>query len=528
MVINITMVWQRKIKKGNSLYVYEVTSRRDKNKKVVNDYVYLGKEIIENGKEKIIPPKHKNLNVRTTLEYGSVIALYKIGLNFGFEKIVDSIFKYKTNIDNFGKKVLILAINKILSGNGLEKFSSWFSETSLSTHTDLKSDDFTPKKIRSLHSNLAKSLPNNLALIEEKIASKIKKLYPEDIKHLVYDLSSIVFQGSNNELAEYGYTYKKNGNNRQINLALAVSKNFKLPIHHRILPGSIPSVLTVKNFTNELKNNNYVDLLCVIDRGFNSERNIHEILNAGLKVIGCVSSNLKIHKEVLSKCLNIENSQYFFKINKNILFYKEIFINNLKYIAFHSPKKAGTDNESFFDKIKELEDELNKLLDIKFKDENSLIEEMKNLCKTYYSYFIFTYNKNKKMTYKLNHVIISSRMNSFGKTVLFTNTNLKAEEVIQHYRDKDVIEKIFGLMKQSNLEPIYTTTEESTRVHFALLVYGYLFLALLNLKLNKLELSTGKILEELNKIREIVYSNNTTSLTEFTKTQRQIIEMLGL
>ena len=69
---------------------------------------------------------------------------------------------------------------------------------------------------------------------------------------IVYDLSAIQYFGSCNDLARYAHYYHSNGGNKEITFVLAVTRDHGIPVHHRILPGSIVSVSTIKKFVSEL------------------------------------------------------------------------------------------------------------------------------------------------------------------------------------------------------------------------------------------------------------------------------------
>ena len=90
----------------------------------------------------------------------------------------------------------------------------------------------------------------------------------------VYDLSAIRYFGSCNDLAGYGHYYHSNCGKKEINFVLAVTRDHGIPIHLRILPGSIVSVSTIKNFVSELMDLGIETIMIVMDRGFYSKKNI--------------------------------------------------------------------------------------------------------------------------------------------------------------------------------------------------------------------------------------------------------------
>lgn len=141
------MTFTRRIKKGDRTYVYRVQTYREKSTgKVKQNTEYLGKEIIENGKTILIPPKRKNQGAREILEYGQHVALFKLAEEFRLPQIIQDSIGHYTRIDDIGLKVTILAINKITADFTIGSIGNWYSRSSLKKRLDTASDDFTEKR----------------------------------------------------------------------------------------------------------------------------------------------------------------------------------------------------------------------------------------------------------------------------------------------------------------------------------------------------------------------------------------------
>jgi transposase len=522
------MTFTRRLQKGDNVYVYRVTPYREKGTgKVKQKTEYLGKEIVKDNKTILEPPRYKRMGVRKVLSYGGPMVLYNLSNEFRLSTIIDNVFEGYTNIENLGKKIVTLAINKILNCDGIENISRWYNLTSLSLHTDLSSDDFTPKKVRTIHSLLSKEIPDFFSMIEHGIVDVIKSRYKENTSILVYDLTPITFFGGVNNLARFGYAYKTNGNEKQINLILAITKEMKLPIHHRIVSGNIVSVSTIKRFIGELKDYKMKKVIIIIDRGFYSKRNLDEF-GSKYKVIGALSSNLNIYKEAVSCSTDIDNSRNYMKYHDEVLFFKEHEIDGKRIIVYHSPKRYTDEIHRFYRDLSELEEHLKKLEKEKFQSKHEMIEELKNTCNSYYQYFKYEIKPGWSFKYQLKHKAIQRRNNRMGKTVLFTTTSFDAKEILKLYREKDVIDKVFEIMKHHGLSPLKTTTEDSTKAYVNLVIIGYLLLALLRNKLKDKNLSIEKILHHLDGIKEILFFNNSTTIAELTKEQKEIMEDLKM
>ena len=101
----------------------------------------------------------------------------------------------------------------------------------------------------------------------------------------VYDLTALTYHGDKNPLAQYGHVYKITGE-KQINMVLGVTLKWKLPLHHKTLPGKIVSVSMIHSFVKELKVSGIKNIVFILDRGFYSKRNIKEITDIFMKGVG--------------------------------------------------------------------------------------------------------------------------------------------------------------------------------------------------------------------------------------------------
>ena len=523
------MVFTRRICRGDSVYVYRVSTYREDGK-VKQNSQYMGKEVKKGEKKIIIPPKHKCFAVRKILSYGATVSLYNQAKEFGLIKLMDDIFSEHVKINQIGKKIVILAINKILRDDSINNINKWFASTSLIKNTGLTSEDFNPKKLRHIISLLSSEVPDYFAEIEKSIFDKITEKYEKEPTMLVYDLSAITFYGNSNDLAKYGHDYTKNGCKKQINIVLAITKTLKFPIHHRILFGNILSVSTIDRLVAELKSFNAKNIIMILDRGFYSKRNIDE-LNPEYKVIGSLPSNLSIYKQALSKSIHIETSNNFFRYKNQIFFYKIHIIDGLNVFVFHSAKKYSNDLEDFLYELCIIEEELKKIQKEKFKIKKDVICELENVCDKYYKYFKFDYKRGWAFDFSINKKKLDIRKKSFGKIVLFTTIPLKEineKEMLKLYREKDVVEKAFELMKGKGLQPIKTKTKNSTKSYAKLVVIGYLLLMLLKNKIDDENVSIKKIINHLKQVKEVLYQDGTTVVADINKQQREIMEKLGM
>jgi len=504
------------------------TYRERETGKVKQDTEYLGKEIIQDGKTRIIPPKRKMKGLREILDHGQPIALFKLAEEFGLPEIIQTELDLYTKIEDIGIKVTILAINNITSNMTIRSIGHWYSRSALKECLEILPDDLTPKKVRNILELLAKRNPDIHGLIEEGIAERINKLHKKDLQMVVYDLTALIYYGEKNDLAQYGHAYRTT-KEKQINMVLGVTMEHKLPIHHKVLPGKIVSVSTIHSFLKELDVFGVKKAILVLDRGFYSKRNMKEILKAKHGVIGALSSHLKLTKQSLTKSIDIENSRFRILYPDQVIFAKEFVEDNIRVIVYHDPERKSRQLRCFYENLNEVENRLKDLEKKVFDNKNDLQEELEGVCGNYLNYFFIKqiYSDHWTFTYKLKHKSIQRYTNRFGKTVLFTSTKLDPVEVLKTYREKDVIEKVFQLMKKHGLKRTNSNLETSTKARILLSYLGYLLLSLLRMNLDD-EISLEKALTSLGEIREVVYKDGSRELPELTKLQKSVLEKLNM
>ena len=363
--------------------------------------------------------------------------------------------------------------------------------------------------------------PDIISILERSMAPAIMRKYGSS--GIVYDLSAIRYYGTENDLAMYGHYYHLNGENREINFVLAVTRKGGIPVHHRLLAGSIPSVATISTFTKELKDFGISSILIVMDRGFYSNENLKEMKNYG--VIAALPSTVAMHDELILELKDIENSRNYFQYDDETIFLKEKRVNGYRYVVFFSPRLRTRRLESLYYTLSEREKNLDVLKGKRFQSQSDMAKTVEEELKGFLNLVNVKYDFNEiTFSYQLKHKAIQRKTNRFGYTVLITNTGIAANELLRIYREKDVVEKAFSHIKP-HLEPFFSRSEGGTRARLFLTVLGYTLVAMIA---EKCGISYNQVLKTISGIREVVYSDGSHSHAEYTREQRELIEKLKI
>ncbi|MDR0752483.1 MAG: hypothetical protein LBF12_07930, partial [Christensenellaceae bacterium] len=230
-------------------YLYSVESYWDKEKKQSrNRQVCLGR--IDESTGEVIPSERKKRDserivaavsckntVAKSLICGPAWVLDKIVSDLELDKIV-----YECLGLDMGRHALSLAYFLIERGWPLSNCDGW-SET----HQHPYGEIITSQKTSELLKNITKNQ------IESFFKKWINKLTIKE--SFCYNITSISSYSENNSFMEWGYNRDKE-ELKQVNLAIIFGQDSGLPAYYRLIPGSIPDVVTLKK---TLKSTTFLD-----------------------------------------------------------------------------------------------------------------------------------------------------------------------------------------------------------------------------------------------------------------------------
>ena len=201
------MTYIRRLVRGDNVYLYEVTSYRDKETgKVRQKSVYKGKEIIKDNTVTVRKPRNR-IAARKVLDSAPYI-IYRFAEDFGMQDSFISALDGLTSIREAARRIVILAARSIIGSSG-----------SIDLHTGIH--DGSVKEDRDLTDFIGSENPDIISILEHSLSQRIVKSFGSS--GIVYDLSAIRYFGSCNDLAGYGHYYHSNGGKKEINFVLAVT-----------------------------------------------------------------------------------------------------------------------------------------------------------------------------------------------------------------------------------------------------------------------------------------------------------------
>jgi len=376
--------------------------------------------------------------------------------------------------------------------------------------------------------------------ISSQYSSKLLSTITQDIKHKfinrwirhkdkdefwVYDTTSISSYSKLLKQIQYGYN-KENDKLEQLNLSVVFGEKSNLPFYYRKLSGNIPDSKTIKQLLLDLEQFQFDKLKLVLDRGFYSKDNISSLLHKHLKFIISTKKTLSIVKDNLSRVSDIVTT-------KNLIPQYDLYASSVttnweynhngnkikKRIYLHyyyNTEQAAYDKKELDKKLLSLKEEL---LQGKYQEEY----------KAFYDRYFIIKETPKGIKVDINTKAVNENRDNYGYFVLLTNQKLSSKEVLELYRNKDVVEKAFNNLKERlNLRRLLVSNEQSLEgklfVEFiALILMSYIKKQMQDKNLFK-TYTIQTLLDKLDVIECYRYPNKKLQVNKILQKQKEIYE----
>jgi len=511
------MVFVRKKKRGDSTYMYLVSNKWVKGKVKQKVIAYLGEEKkLPQFLEKIIPLKMIMENEIENLSYSAPLELLKIANEIEIQKIITNKFPKEWGIDA-GTASTLMVLNYCFESKSKNKLSDWYDQTYLKHELKIPSakinrdllyhtlDFFDEEKIEDLH---------------KQIFEKAKEKYNLSNDITMYDVTALFFEGDKCSLAKRGYNtealYKL-----QVNLGMAVT-NEKFPVTHKVFEGNRKDVQTFEKVFNLLnKTINVSNTIFIFDRGIKSKNNVEKIIKENSQYIAGTAKNNTIKELILSI-----KEKDFQSLDENNFYYEAL--NNPRTIIFYNKEIQEIEKRERDKKLNKIKKELSRLNPKNYKKKKiRFIEKVGGIVGKYRNFFDIEY---KRFSFKLKEDEIKKAELLDGKCAIETNTNFPAEEILQRYRSRNIIEMSFKDLKMFvDIRPIrhYKDRRVLAHVFLAILAFGLRSLLELKLRRNNMQITAQEAIEQLSKIRVLCCNGKILRTTGETETTQKIQQILS-
>ena len=456
-----------------------------------------------------------------------------IATSLGLDEILTTCFNSKENFD--GLALLYLSFYQVTERRPLYQAYTWISEHQVPD--EIKDYDFSSAGT----SRLSIDIGNNPSALEQFFRMWIKKLNAPS--SLIFDTTSISSYSEDLDFAEWGYNRDKE-NLPQVNISLVSSREASLPLYYRMLPGSIPDVASLKVTISLLKELGIDDYVSSLDRGFFSTSNIRSMLEKDIGfVMGASQSSAQTKQLIQKHQATLRSPKHSIEHNGNIVRH----ISDKWIVDMDSNDEAKElDAHIYWDynrhsaQEKDLEHKLFQWCAKSRKDMPGGFSTEKDAS-------VWIQENAKSLASMLKPIrqddvwLVDRDINAVELTVakkgftvvLTTKIGASGVQILDDYRSRDNIEKLFDILKNENGQNRLRSGN-----HHA--VSGRLFLAFIAMiihtelenRMKKANLlkkySVSELLAIVRKLECVTTKSGNQYLMEMTKAQREIFKALQI
>ena len=505
--------------------------------------------------------KEKDIFVESCYDFGYVFVIEQLMKRLRINETLD-----KTLPEATAKLVKAMIIGKlVMKGSKLAIFNWLEREVELSKGFEL---DMKKHKLDDFYASLA--VLNSQKDKLDKRWFRYQKTSGNCI--YLYDITSVYFEGTENELSAFGYNRDGKKGKMQICVGLVTDADGN-PLRVEVFKGNTVDSQTVEEQILKLKKEFRAETIIFVgDRGMRIKYNIdnsEELKNMGLQFItgltkneikGLISNNiiqLNLFSHDLAEVETDDGERFVLSINPDLEYVqqqyldtqKEKTVQRLKEIknSWNLRRLQNRDNEL---KIKNNETK-NKKLKTKFttKDVDRYKKQVNHALEQYKTQIYFSIedidDTNFNITFNDEKFELDRQL--CGKYVLNSNVGketLNKEEVYREYKNLQHVEHDFRDFKSDNISirPVYHRNEAQTIGHVQICFYAliiikelekhiYPFLKEVNKK-RATRLSFNDMIAELTKIKmcELKIGKNATTIKipKLNDTQTKLFEILNL
>lgn len=467
-------------KRSGITYAYESISHWDKQKKQSRaKRTLIGR--VDDSTGEIVPTKATNRRPPTGITaprtakrgpvpgtdtsrkyYGATYLLDVLGNRLGLVSDLKQCFPHSY------QQIISIAYYLILEADSpLSRFSKW---SSLHQHPYVQ--DIPSQRSSELFASITEE--DRYRFFQLQAARRCEKEY------WAYDITSVSSYSECLKQIRHGMN-KEHDHLAQLNLALVFGQESSLPFYYRKLPGNVTDVKTVRSMLADMDFLNLKKIHLVMDRGFYSAENINELYKEHHKFIIGAKLSLKFVKEqldsvrqslrewtnycenheVFATCVPIKWDYLQERPNKGDTLRGE---RRMYLHLYFNSERAAEDEQKQMRRLLALQKELQTG---ERKPENS---------KLYDKYFETHETPARGVTVIARQEAINAARRNYGYFALVSNEIKDPIQALDVYRNKDLVEKAFGNLKERlSMRRLLVSSEQSLDgklfVQFVALIY---------------------------------------------------------
>lgn len=369
-------------------------------------------------------------------------------------------------------------------------------------------------------------LTNNQERIENELFLRNKK----DSSLFLYDVTSSYLEGTENELANWGYNRDRKQGKKQIVVGLLANKNGD-PIAIEVFKGNMSDPTTFHSQIDKVKNRfGCQDVTFVGDKGMIKSGQISDLVKHGFHYITSLT------KKQIANLIRKQVMQY--ELFDDSLY--EVVDGSVRYIARRNPVRAQEIQKNRRDKrdsVERLVEEQNKYLQShqKAKEATALKRIETKIKNLKIDHWLSVKATDRKLTLSVDEDILAQERLLDGCYVIKTDllsAKYDAQAIHDRYKDLALVESTFRACKSIlELRPIHVRKKVSTRAHVLVVMLAYMIIRHLDQRWAPLYLTVEEGLRSLSTltIQEVtVKGRSFHQIPEPRKQNKAMLEILGI
>jgi transposase len=416
--------------------------------------------------------------------YGATYLFDRIGDDTGVTEDL------KTCFPESYRQILSIAYYLILEDrNPLSRFNRWAS-----VHWHPHGENISSQRSSELFASLTDEARQRFFHLQTK--RRVDKEY------LAYDSTSVSSYSKSLRQVRYGKN-KDHEHLAQINLSLLFGQQSRLPFYYRKLAGNIPDVKTLKKLLADINTLGYEKIKVVLDRGFFSAANINELYRHHIKFLIATKLSLKFVQTHLDTVRDTMRSWNHYSQDYQLYMYSlpvtwgyvqdrpykgdTIQSDRRMYLhLYYSPERALEDEMAFNSRLADLQAEL----------ESG--QRHPDHEKQYAKYFEVKSTPVRGTKVFAREEALAETKRNYGYFALLSNEIKQAQEALEIYRNKDLVEKAFDNLKERlNLRRLAVSSEQSLDGKLFVQFISLIFLSYITRKMQENKLFKNHTLQEI-------------------------------
>ena len=351
--------------------------------------------------------------------------------------------------------------------------------------------------------------------LEQAVFERLRTLLPDAADALLYDTTNFFtfFEAlDRSALAQTGHNKDSRHHLRQVGLALALDRVTGIPFYHQVYRGNSQDARTFFSVVSALLGRiqhafqSVDELVLVLDKG-NNKRETFDFLKGKIDWVGSLVPSH--HDELLS--IAVEQYEGVYDGMKTLRRTQTVLGHRCVLVMTYNPKLARKQKATLTRGIERLQDQLTeKYRSYKNKPLQMTAGLRTMLEQSRYKKFLRVSVDQAGLHFERDQGHYEQYEKRLGKNLLFTSKeDAETAWIIQRYKEKDDLEKVFRDLKDPELiriRPLRHWTDTKIRAYIFCCVMSVMLLRLMQYKAEQaqLNMSASVLKEELADIYEIL------------------------